>query len=112
MRKIQLIITLLIPVLILSYIWFGDSIIYSKEIKIAYDYVHPRSQKTIKNWKLAQVTSYTPTGDTEIKNNKTDKYVNVQGKELVIVSFKTHDEEITVFIDKNTNEVLGNGMKK
>jgi hypothetical protein len=116
MKKIVLAVILLSPFLLLSYIKFGDSLKYPDEIKLAYDYVDPISQKTIKNRKVAQVEEFTPRFDIEIMNEETDSLTNIKGIDVMTVTFKTDDDgslgPIIVYIDKNSKKVLGIGGRK
>jgi len=116
MRRSVILTILLFPFLLLFYIWFGDSLKYPNEIKLAYDYVNPISQKTIKNWKVARVMESTPTADLEIMSKETNSLINIKGRKVLVVKFKTEEDEILgsilVYIDKNTNNVLGIGGRK
>lgn len=116
MKKIVLTVILLLPFLLISYIRFGDFLKYSDKIKLAYDYVDPISQKTIKNRKVAQVKEFTPTTDLEIMDDESGSLINIKGKEVMIVTFMTENDEtlgpIIVYIEKNANKVLGIGGRK
>jgi hypothetical protein len=88
---------------------------YPEEIKLAYDSIHPSSQKTIKDWKEAKVQEFTPDKDLEVTNEE-DKQINIKGFEIIEVAFNTTDEEslgpIVVYLDKDTRKVLGSGLRK
>lgn len=116
MKKILLILILSIPLLLLLYLRYGDSLRYPNEIRLAYKYIDSNSQKTIKNSKIAQVEEYAPSRDLEIMDEETDSLVNIKYKEVLRITFKTLDDgnlgPIVVYIDKNTNDVLGVGTRK
>ncbi|MDP4146552.1 MAG: hypothetical protein Q8936_19085 [Bacillota bacterium] len=87
---------------------------YPKEIKHAYEYVD--KQRTIKNWKSANVIDYKASNDLEVFNKSNHKQVNIKGIRTLMVTFHTDDEAelgpIIVFIDKNNKKVLGVGGRR
>lgn len=116
MRKAGFILILLVPVFTLLVISFDDSIRYHSEIKKAYGYVDPVSQKTIKYSTFAQVEKEKITLDTKIQDKQMGAVLNIKGKDVLIITFKTKVENsfgpIRVYLDNNTGEVLGVGIRK
>ncbi|WP_409271782.1 hypothetical protein V1499_19410 [Neobacillus sp. SCS-31] len=116
MRKAGFLILLSVPLFALLFFWFGDSLRYHGEIKRAYGYVGPVSQKSILNANLAQVRTENVSEDINIMDEKTRTLINIKGKEVYIISFKTKDEgdlgPISVYLDKKTGEAIGVGMRK
>ncbi|MDR7074672.1 hypothetical protein [Fictibacillus barbaricus] len=89
---------------------------YPDEIERAYNYVSPVSQETIKDWKKANVEKFTPTGKLEVKDEKKDRYINIEGLKTLKVTFKTTDDAelgpINVYIDEVSKKILGIGIRK
>ncbi|RDU37887.1 hypothetical protein DRW41_08720 [Neobacillus piezotolerans] len=116
MRKAGFLLLLSVPFFVLLFISFVDSFTYHTEIKRAYGYIDPVSQKSIKNANLAQVREEKVSEDTKIMDEMIRTLINIKGKEVLIISFKTKDEgslgPISVYLDKKTGEAIGMGMRK
>lgn len=80
---------------------------YVEEKKLAYDYLVPASQKTVKSWKWADVDEYTAEYSVEIWDEESEQHIDIKGMETLVVSFKTTDGgPIEVFLDKKTKKVI------
>lgn len=89
---------------------------YPEEIEEAYNYVHPNSKETIKNWQKASVSKYTPTEDFEVFDKNENIYVNIKGTEVLEITFNTTDDElvgpIVVYVDEQSKDIIGMGARK
>lgn len=87
----------------------------SNDVKQAYDYLHPDSRNTIKNWKNATKEDFTPNRDFLVFNKEKNKSINIKDKKTFKVTFHTNEDAvlgpIEVFIDKNTKETLGVALR-
>ncbi len=82
-------------------------------VEIAYQYLDERTKKTIVNWKDAEVEeddhsrTYLVAGPNGV--------VSTEGKNAYMVTFHTNNDvalgPISVFIDKNTDELIGVGLR-
>lgn len=81
--------------------------------KIGYESLNKKSKETIIDWKNAKVDECKYKSDHII--GSTNGSVNIRGKAVYRVNFKTTDEAllgpIIVYIDKNSYNVLGNDFR-
>ena len=113
MKKIFLLVVLFALIAFLGYENYWK---YFDEKKLAYDYLEPASQKTVKSWKWADVDEYTAEYTMEIWDKESEQFIDINGMETLVVSFKTTDDgtlgPIDVYLDMKTTKVIGIGVRK
>lgn len=94
----------------------GCNFEYSDEIQLAYDSLDKSTQESIKNWKRANAYEIKKQVDFEIHQENSSEMLNIKGLEVIVISFKTSDDAllgpVTLYMDKNTKEIIGYAPRK